>query len=288
MSVVGVRGGPVESAIRQAAEVTGVDFDFLLRTAKRESSLNPAAKARSSSAAGLFQFVEQTWLAMVKKHGAKHGYARQAEAIGRGPDGRLRVEDAEQRRAVLDLRYDAKAASVMAGELASDHAAYLRGRVGRAPTEGELYAAHFLGPAGAAKLIEARGRTPDASAAKLFPAAAAANRTIFYEGGRSASVAEVYAELTRGGPETSTGVARVRARPAAQVATVAEATIKVVRETTTEVIRASASLRAERSRRDALLVEMVLGQASPGGLLSDSLSTELLALLANADRRSER
>ena len=52
----------VESAVRSAAGVTGVDFGFLLRTAKRESGFNPLAHAGSSSAAGLFQFVEQTWM----------------------------------------------------------------------------------------------------------------------------------------------------------------------------------------------------------------------------------
>ena len=61
----------------------------------------------------------------------------------------------EARKAVMDLRLDPHAASLMAGELVSDHASYLKGRVGRQPTAGELYAAHFLGPKGSAQLIEA-------------------------------------------------------------------------------------------------------------------------------------
>ena len=52
----------------------------------------------------------------------------------------------------------------MAGELTSDHASYLRGRVGRDPTAGELYAAHFLGPQGSAKLIETVERAPATTA----------------------------------------------------------------------------------------------------------------------------
>ncbi|HMP63914.1 MAG TPA: transglycosylase SLT domain-containing protein, partial [Phenylobacterium sp.] len=198
MTVQGLRGA-VETAIQRASSATGVDFTFLMRTAHRESGYNPQAKARTSSAAGLFQFVEQTWLATLKQHGAKYGYARYAELIERGSDGRYRVPGAEARKTVMDLRFDPHAASLMAGELATDHAAYLRGRVGRQPTAGELYAAHFLGPQGSARLIEAVRTQPGASAAALFPDAARANRPIFYKDGRAATVAEVYANLTRTG-----------------------------------------------------------------------------------------
>lgn len=197
ISNVGRGFGAVEGALRKASQATGVEFDFLVRTARRESSFNPGAKARTSSAAGLFQFIEQTWLSTVKRHGAKHGMSRAADMISRGSDGRWRVADPATRRAILDMRYDAEAASLMAGELAADHAAYLRGRTGREPTAGDLYAAHFLGPAGSAKLIEAVRSRPDASAAAIFPEAAAANRPIFYRDGRPASVAEVYANLSK-------------------------------------------------------------------------------------------
>ena len=60
-------------AIRQAASETGTDFDYLWRTAKRESGLNPNARASTSSATGLFQFTNQTWLSMVERYGDKYG-----------------------------------------------------------------------------------------------------------------------------------------------------------------------------------------------------------------------
>jgi hypothetical protein len=195
MAIQSIRG-VVEAAIQRASSATGVDFGFLMGTAKRESGYNPAAKAQTSSAAGLFQFVEQTWLATLKQHGAKYGYGRYAQMIQKGADGRYYVPGAEAHKAVLDLRMDPHAASLMAGELASDHAAYLKGRVGRDPTAGELYAAHFLGPQGSARLIQAMQTTPRSSAAAMFPDAAAANPTIFYRGGRAATVAEVYSNLT--------------------------------------------------------------------------------------------
>lgn len=188
--------GAVETAIQRASAVTGVDFGFLLGTARRESGLNPSARASTSSAAGLFQFVEQTWLATLKTHGAKYGYARYAALIDRGADGRYRVADAEARKTVMDLRFDPRAASLMVGELTADNAAYLRGSVGRDPTGGELYAAHFLGPQGSARLIRAVESNPNGSAVALFPDAARANRSIFYKDGRPATVAELYANLT--------------------------------------------------------------------------------------------
>ncbi len=200
--------GGVEAAIRRASSATGVDADFLVRTARRESAMNPSARARSSSAAGLFQFIEQTWLGTVKAHGAKHGYGQYADLIYRGGDGRWRVEGSA-RNVVLDLRFDPQAASTMAAELTASNAAYLRGRSGREPGAGDLYAAHFLGPAGAAQLMDAMERRPGASAVALFPEAAAANRSIFYRDGRPATVAEVHANLQRsagdGAPASAAG-----------------------------------------------------------------------------------
>ncbi|WP_122465341.1 transglycosylase SLT domain-containing protein [Brevundimonas lutea] len=199
----------VEHAIRRAAQATGVDFDFLLKTARRESALNPGAKAPTSSAAGLFQFIEQTWLATLKKSGAKHGYGQYADLIHQGTDGRWRVAGSA-RNVVMDLRFDPQAASLMAAELTQANAAYLRGRTGRVPGGGDLYAAHFLGPAGAAQLMEAMVSRPGSSAAALFPAAASANRSIFYRDGRPATVAEVHANLQRtasGGAVTATPAA---------------------------------------------------------------------------------
>ncbi len=122
MAVQSIRG-IVEAAIQRASTATGVDFSFLMRTAKRESGGDPTAKAGTSSASGLFQFVDQTWLATLKQHGAKYGYARYAELIQRGPDGRYSVPGAEAKKAVMGLKLDPHAASLMAGELTSDHAA---------------------------------------------------------------------------------------------------------------------------------------------------------------------
>lgn len=196
MGVAGIAGlsAAVESAVRSAAGATGIDFGFLLKTAKRESGFNPLAQAGTSSAAGLFQFLEQTWLATMKRHGATHGFARFSALISEH-NGRFSVAGDEAKRAVMDLRFDPHASAVMAAELAADHAAYLRGRTGREPTGGELYAAHFLGPAGSARLIEAASTTPSLPAFALFPEAAAANRSVFYRNGQALTVAQLHQNL---------------------------------------------------------------------------------------------
>lgn len=272
MSIQGIRG-VVEAAIERASKATGVDFSFLMKTAGRESGMNPAARAGTSSAAGLFQFVEQTWLSTLKQHGAKYGYARYADLISKGADGRYHVAGGEAKKAVMDLRLDPHAASLMAGELASDHAAYLKGRVGRAPTAGELYAAHFLGPQGSARLIEARETTPGAAAASLFPEAARANKAIFFTGGRANSVAEVYRNLTE-----AAGGAAIEP-PAAS-------------PEDTGFLQYASARREDRMRAQDALVAMILRGSQPadelgiGTRLTGSLFTsEMLKLLSDA--RSE-
>jgi hypothetical protein len=182
--------------IADAARRTGADFDFLVRTAARESNFDAGAQARTSSAAGMFQFIEQTWLSMVQRHGEKHGLADEAAMIERGANGRLTIADGAEQARVLDLRFDPAMASVMAGELAADNAAILRSKIGREPSTGELYAAHFLGAHGAADLINAAGEQPQAKADALFPQAAAANRPVFYRDGQALDVASLLARLT--------------------------------------------------------------------------------------------
>jgi hypothetical protein len=273
MTVEAIRG-VVEQAIQRAAKATGVDFGFLMQTAGRESGMNPLARSGASSAAGLFQFVEQTWLATLKQYGSKHGYARYADLISKGADGRYRVDDSEARRAVMDLRLDPHAAALMAGELASDHAAYLRGRTGRAPTAGELYAAHFLGPQGSAKLISAVENTPGANAVRLFPDAAHANKAIFYRDGRPASVAQVYANLAKAAGAPITGVADPPAPPPA--------------EDDRFVEYASARREARARQQDALVGLILRGvqdhdQAGVGPRIASAVfTTEMLKLLADS------
>src|SRR5690606_20405732 len=135
----------VAGAIKSAANTTGVSFDYLLATAKIESDFNPKASARTSSARGLFQFIEQTWLGTVKEAGAVLGYGDYAAAITRSPSGHYSVSDPAAREAILKLRHDPDVSAAMAGVLTRSNGIKLGRAIGRAPTDAELYMAHFLG-----------------------------------------------------------------------------------------------------------------------------------------------
>jgi hypothetical protein len=187
---------PVARPVRAAAEATGVSFDYLMRTARRESGLNPAAKAQTSSAKGLFQFIEQTWLGMIKREGGKLGLQNQAEAIQQDRSGRFSVPDADARRHILNLRSDPELSARVAGVFTQRNREQLREQIGREPNGGELYMAHFLGAQGASELIQRASASPEGSAARSFPDAASANRSIFFDGkGRARTHREVYARL---------------------------------------------------------------------------------------------
>ncbi len=182
-------------ALRQAADATGADFSYLLKTAQRESNLNPEAKASTSSATGLFQFTDATWLRMVDRYGAQHGMRAQAEAVTVA-DGRTSV-DGMSRADILELRKDPALAARMAGELARENAGILAKKIGREATSAELYAAHFMGPSEAARLVDAARRNDPGAAAEIFPRAALANENVFKgKDGAQLTAAQLYQKLT--------------------------------------------------------------------------------------------
>jgi hypothetical protein len=183
----------VRASIARAAQATGMDFDYLLAQAKLESALNPAARAPTSSAAGLYQFTSGTWLNTLQRHGAGHGMDWANSLIAGG-----RVTDPAARAQIMAMRFDPDTSAMMAAELASDNRAELTGLLGREPDAAELYLAHFLGSAGARTFLTALNTVPGQSAAAVLPKAAAANRTIFFDGtGAPRSVAQVM-EVLRG------------------------------------------------------------------------------------------
>jgi transglycosylase-like protein with SLT domain len=201
-------GSTVTSAIRQASQATGTSFNYLLATAQVESGLNPQAGAPTSSARGLFQFVEQTWLGTIKQAGPALGYGRYADAITRTASGHYQVSDPAMRSEILKLRNDPAANAIMAGAFTKANAAILTNKLGRAPSEGELYMAHFLGAGGAARLIGHAASNPNASAADLFGPAARANASIFYD--RATGAARSLAQCATSSPRATTSLARIR------------------------------------------------------------------------------
>src|ERR1700719_3961460 len=129
----------VAGAIKQAASSTGVSFEYMLTTAKMESDFNPTAGASTTSARGLYQFIEQTWLGTVKEGGSQLGYGQYADAISKTASGEYVVQDASMRRSIMKLRDDPVASSAMAAIFTQSNSFQLTGKNGRYQNDADTY-----------------------------------------------------------------------------------------------------------------------------------------------------
>ncbi|MFL5021928.1 MAG: transglycosylase SLT domain-containing protein [Microvirga sp.] len=184
-------------SLLKAAHATGVDPVYMMTLADVESSLSPEAKAPTSSAQGLFQFIDSTWIEIIYHHAADYGFGAAAEAISY-VNGELDV-DPKSREWIMSLRTDPYFSALMAGELIKDVERALQAEGERELAEAELYLAHFLGASSAVRFLDVLDQDPNMKASKLFPKAAKANAGLFMEGKgrkrRSVSVAELYNKI---------------------------------------------------------------------------------------------
>lgn len=181
----------VYKAIKSAAEKTGVNFSYLMEKAAVESSFDKNAKAKTSSATGLYQFIESTWLKMVNDHGDKYGLQKYADKI----DDSGNVSNSKDRREILALRKDPEISSLMAAEFDAQNYAQLKENVGGDIGATELYLAHFLGAGGASGFLNAMKKSPNMAAADIFPRESRSNRGVFYDSksGQPRTLNQIYA-----------------------------------------------------------------------------------------------
>ena len=270
----------VVAALRNAAAATGSDFHYLLGTAMRESSLKPNAQSGSSSATGLFQFIDQTWLGLVKEHGAQHGLGNLAAAITKQSDGHYHAEPAAK-QTILALRKDPEVCALMAGEFAKSTQGAMRASLGREVCGGELYAAHFLGADSATKLIKLVDSNPSASAAAQFPQAAGANRSVFFHAdGTAKTVREVYDwALRQPGGE---GTVRMAQAPAGPSLTLEKARTKIATAQSDEVQALLASVMNWQPRGHSMFSSLFGSNSDATPSSTMSFGPGLLGLLSDA------
>lgn len=189
-----IRRHLVETIVR-AARATQSDPVLLMAIADKESSFSTGVRARTSSATGLYQFIDATWLKVVNDFGARHGLRKEAAAIA-WVDDELAVSDPAERARILDLRREPYVSALLAAEMLKRDAQRIGRRIGRDLTPGETYLAHFLGPDDAERFMEKVVGEPDSIAANVLPKPAKANKPIFFASvGRKQkgrSIAEVY------------------------------------------------------------------------------------------------
>lgn len=185
----------IVETILQASQVTGVDPVYMMALADKESSFLPNNKAATSSAEGLFQFIEGTWLDVVRSFGAKHGLMAEAEAIRRTA-GQIGVPNEAMKEHILGLRRNPYLAALMAAEMLKRDRAMIEDKLGRVISRSEFYLPHFFGVDSASKFMSLVEEKPRQSAQRIFPAAAKANKRLFFEKSgrktRQLTVAEVY------------------------------------------------------------------------------------------------
>ena len=194
LAALAQRAGPeLTATIQKASLKTGVDFSYMMEKAAAESNFDTDAQARTSSARGMYQFIESTWLQMVNRYGDRYGLGEYADQI----NDKGKVSSPALRKEILALRDDPEIASLMAGEFASENKRTLirSGIPAEQIGSTELYLAHFLGAGAASQFIKGMNKNPLAPAADIFPKAAAANKNVFYNQKTQAarSFGEIYA-----------------------------------------------------------------------------------------------
>lgn len=161
----------VDAALKAVAAKTEIDYQTLYALAGTESSFRSDAKASTSSATGLGQFLDSTWDYLTQKRFPQLGYTR---------------ED----------RTDPYKSATVAALYLTDIKASLKRALGRDPSIGDKYLAYFMGPSGAIRFIKALKKNPSAIAAKLFPGPAKANRNLFFNGKVPLTLQQTYDKIT--------------------------------------------------------------------------------------------
>lgn len=165
----------VKDLFAQVSKVIGVDPGILARMAYQESKFDNNAGAATSSAKGMFQFIDSTWADYARKLSTKFGI--------QGANIRNPVHNALAGAMFLKDNLEAIKSEVKSANLPLDTTA--------------AYSAHFMGTGGAKKFFKAIAANPDTPISQVLEGKAlTANRSLAErKGGGWKTVAEFYNTL---------------------------------------------------------------------------------------------
>ena len=167
-------GGPIKSSktvqqtiaiVKKAANKVGVNAALAATIAGIESNFDATAGAATSSAKGLFQFIDSTWNTYISQYATMFGISGNASP------------------------FNPWASSIM-GALMMKHTVEAAKSFGFDATPVDIYAGHFLGNGepGLGVFLKAK---PDDIAAKILPLAAQSNSSVFYQNGEWITIANL-------------------------------------------------------------------------------------------------
>ena len=150
----------------------------------------------TSSAVGVGQFTEGTWIATITDPNVAAVMGVSLDGV-KGMSVAQMVKESKTNPAVkelLELRKNPTLSVMATAAYAAQNKKIVERTLGRNINDAELYMAHFLGSGGATTFLTAYKNNPDAIAADLMPAAAAANEGVFKDKttGKMRTVGQIY------------------------------------------------------------------------------------------------
>lgn len=185
----------VLEAVREAVEATKLDPVLLLTLARAESSFDPSARNRLSTARGLLQFTRDAWLETVRQFGPRHGLSGYADAISSNRAGHLYTAHPATLRAILRLRDNPQLSAVMAAERIAQQRLVLERVLGHEASVTDLYLLHVLGQHGVTRFLTALQRNPALPSVNVIGASTQRNAGLFMRGGCPLTVGQIYTQI---------------------------------------------------------------------------------------------
>ena len=185
---------------------TGVDFKLLVVTAMIESDLGRMTISSSSSARGIYQFIEPTWLVLMKRYGERIGYKAYADMIEINKKTRqpqVTHGGIIMRQKILDLRYNKRIASLVKAYQIKDEERVLKSfKNGQNINITDHYIAHMLGLSLARTFYQLKQSESAVILSNLknrkFHEAISLNRSFFYNAnGSGLNASDAYGQFEK-------------------------------------------------------------------------------------------